>query len=565
MKLERHLRFAQDLSLAMWSMKANRIVALKAQFDRLPGIWIPILFAIILLVVSPFHSTFKEWDGVMQYFAGREIISGVGYGGWALHFWPPLYPLLMGLGDLVLPGFWARKLISLTAAVILVYIAYCLAVEITNSVKIGLLTQVFLVLNPLFFVYSLQAQDFMLNALFFAAGLLLFFTALRNPEFKRLLVVGLVCGLAGLCEYTSYVLLALPLVFFISTGFRKAALLAITFWVGFALVSLPWWYYNAISNGSPLATWQYMTIGSEVVPQEGGWRIWWWSGQSNFDNVFSILAAYPAKYLENYVQNVLRSGKLIALSAGALAPFVLPAFLESFISMKPRYWLILFGTLFLFVNQVSQSGMLDFTFLVWTTILTILSLTFVFRYMHQIQEKYPTLYKYHFTNLTIVLLVMAGFMFTFLKTSSFLSDKYFGELLIDLDAVTMALKEHDSNLETKRIMAMHPARAYYAGAKYLATPEYYEGSVEDMVSYTGISERVKTYAPKYPSNMADSDLRADYLIYTGTPEKPAPFGMQDLPQFSFLLDPESDKIPENFKRVYYSAKVVVYEIDWGDR
>jgi phenylacetate-CoA ligase len=35
--------------------------------------------------------------------------------------------------------------------------------------------------------------------------------------------------------------------------------------------------------------------------------------------------------------------------------------------------------------------------------------------------------------------------------------------------------------------------------------------------------------------------------------------------FSFLLDPESDKIPENFKLVYQSPDVVVYEIDWSDR
>ena len=69
-------------------------------FSRVYGIWIPLLYAVILIPLFFLHDTFEEWDGVMQFFAGREILTGFGYNGWTSHFWPPLYSLLIGIGSL---------------------------------------------------------------------------------------------------------------------------------------------------------------------------------------------------------------------------------------------------------------------------------------------------------------------------------------------------------------------------------------------------------------------------------------------------------------------------------
>jgi hypothetical protein len=126
----------------------------------------------------------------------------------------------------------------------------------------------------------------------------------------------------------------------------------------------------------------------------------------------------------------------------------------------------------------------------------------------------------------------------------------------DIEQVTQALREHDPDLDSKVVMAIDPARAYYAESKYLITPLDYEGTLEAMVSYSGISEQVKNYAPKYPSSMEKSDLKADYLIYSNWMQE------YELPQFSFLLNPESRKIPSNFELVYQSPNVVAYEIHW---
>jgi hypothetical protein len=80
---------------------------------QLSPIWIPVTYAITLLIISPLHSVFNEWSGVMQYFSGKEILRGDGYRGWTSHFWPPLFSTVLGLVSKLLPGSTAGKIISI--------------------------------------------------------------------------------------------------------------------------------------------------------------------------------------------------------------------------------------------------------------------------------------------------------------------------------------------------------------------------------------------------------------------------------------------------------------------
>jgi hypothetical protein len=541
---------------------------IRYQLARRPGIWIPIAYALTLLLLSPAHSLFNEWGGVMQYFAGREILAGAGYHGWPAGFWPPFFSFLIGLGSMVLPAFLAGKLISIAASAILLYIAYCLAMELLDQKEVGLGAQAFLALNPLFFRESLQSHNHMLDSLLFVSGLWFFLRSLRHPGPGKFFVVGLVCGLAGLSRYTSYVLLFLPF-FLILFGlhFRKVITLAITFWVGFSLVSLPWWYSNAVNNGSPLYSWQHLNICAGAVVGLGGtnYALWRCYDQSNINSVLDVITTYPIDYLNNFLRNIFTGIKFMVKYGGALALFVVPAIFESIFLLRLKHWLILVGELSLWIILVSQAFVNDYFLLSPMVFISIVSVAFVLRYLVRLQEKYPALRQYHFRNLSVALLVAGAFILTAFQFSSYLDERYSYVPLADADEVTRALKEHDPNIKTKVIMAIDPGRAYYAGSKYLVTPSEYEGSVDGMVSYRGLSERVKMYAPKYPPDLANSDLKADYLIYTRPSQDFVPWVVQDLPQFSFLFDPDSDKIPENFKLVYHSAKVVVYEIDWGGR
>lgn len=541
--------------------------SIKYQVGRRPGIWIPIAYAIILLLISPLHNTFNEWGGVMQYFAGQEIFSGVGYQGWASHFWPPMFSVLIGLTSLFVPGFFAGKLISIVASAVLVYIAFRFAIELTGQKRIGLWTQAFLVVSPLYFFESVRANNHVPDALFFVAGLWLFFRAFKEPNPRKFVAVGLVCGLAGLSRYTSYVLIFLPFFLVLVLDFKSAAKSALAFWGGFALISLPWWLFNTLQNGWPLDTWQHLNVCAGVIygSGEAGQNLWRCSDRSNINSVLDILTAYPVDYLKNVIKNIFESGKLLVRYGGVLVLFVIPAILDSFLSIKTEHWVILLGELALSIFLVSQAFVNHWYFLNWMVLIILLSVAFVVRYLTRWQERYPILKKHHFRSLSLALLVTIGIILTSFELATYLDegDSYFP--LVDLDQVTEALKEYDPNLETKVIMAIDPARAYYAGSKFLVTPSEYEGSIDGLVSYQGLSERLKAYAPKYPSDMEGDTLRADYLIYTRTPDNTPAWELQDLLQFSFLLDPKSDKIPENFKLVYQSPDVVVYEIDWSDR
>ena len=59
-------------------------------------------------------------------------------------------------------------------------------------------------------------------------------------------------------------------------------------------------------------------------------------------------------------------------------------------------------------------------------------------------------------------------------------------------------------------------------------------------------------------------FRADYLVYTRTPEGLSAYEAPiELPQFSFFVDPHSEAIPNNFNCIYRAKNVIVlYEINW---
>jgi hypothetical protein len=128
--------------------------------------------------------------------------------------------------------------------------------------------------------------------------------------------------------------------------------------------------------------------------------------------------------------------------------------------------------------------------------------------------------------------------------------------------IAAAMRKYDPEIKSKVIMALDPTRAYYVGAKYLATPFEYAGSVEGLVRYNDVSPRLRHYAPKYPSNMDEANLRADYLVYT-RPDQTRLGELHDSLQFAFLMDPTSDSIPRNFKPIYQSIDAVVYEVAWN--
>ena len=258
----------------------------------------------------------------MQYFAGKEILSGAGYGGWTSHWWPPLFSLLIGLGSRFMDGFQAGKLISIISSSILLYMAYQLATELSDQKNIGFWVQIFIALSPIYFYESIQAHNHLVDSLFIITGLTLFIKSLREPRPRIMIIIGIVCGLAGLSRFTSYALLALPIfLYLVLSDFVMVTKLAAAFWFGFVLISFPWFYFNAVNNGSPFYNWEYLNVCTGVVPGLGYGSfgsLQWCRDQININSLFDVFVEYPFDYIENVFHNINESLKLLVTYGGVL-------------------------------------------------------------------------------------------------------------------------------------------------------------------------------------------------------------------------------------------------------
>jgi len=522
--------------------------------------WLPLLFGMTLLSLSPLHSIFNEWTGVMEFFSGHELVTGLGYHGWASQFYPPLFSLLMGIGGLFTSGFMAGKLISILSASVLLLVAYDLSVEFSGSQRVGLWTQVFLALSPLFVNEALQADNHMLDAMLFNCGLLLFLRAAKEPQAGRLFLLGLICGLAGLTRYTSYVMLLLCIGLISLKHLRRSFGYAALLCVGFAAVSVPWWYYNAKYNGSPLHNLNYLNVCVGVF----GWStnslhiLWRWAADSRINGIGDILRYHFTGYVRNIIGNLPKSGDILLRSTGALSVFAVPGILLSMFRLRPSQLLGVSAVLAASVLVVSQAYTNVYYLLPWTPWMVIIGVAFVFDFLQWLKKTNPERRNWRVVQCTLGALLIVNVVLCAQMMRAYYKEPL-DRPLADASGVTTALQQYDPHIASKVIMALDPARAYYVGAKYLATPSDYTGSVEGLVRYEGVSARLRHYAPKYPSNMDESNLQSDYLVYTRTGEDRLG-GLHDPPQFEFLMDPKSEKIPRTFKLVYQSVNTVVYAV-----
>ncbi|MCM3596569.1 glycosyltransferase family 39 protein [Metabacillus idriensis] len=511
---------------------------------------IPILFAILLVPLSYFHNTFEEWDGVMQLFAGRAIFDGEGYAGWPSHYWPPLYSLLAGFLDLFMPGFLASKLISHAAGVLLLYVVYKLAMELTKDESTALLSQLFLVVNPLYLLSSLQAENHMLDSLFFVSSILLLFRSLKFPGSKEFIVLGVMAGLAGLTRYTSYILVPLIiLTVLLAFNWKKAWKPLILFVVSFSVVSSPWWLHNSLLNGSPFATWQYINIGYGLFDRN---PLWWWKWHADYNGISDIILSNPWAFIQHVFSNMLISLLLMVGTCAALSPFVLPAWISSPFRIKKIYSVSLLTGVVLFIFLVSQAFVFPQVFLSWTVVFTILSIHFIITYLVRYERRHSFLKV--MLKSVISILFCCGLLTTGYLTHQYIKgDDYDGGQLADYKAITETLKAYDPDIGHKTVMAVNPAWAYYLGSQFIMMPLYYEGEVAGIYTYEALDEKVIQHAQNTYGSPFIPPVKSDYLIFDR-------FTVNYLPQFSFLFNPHSSQVPSTFHLVYQSKEVVVYEL-----
>jgi hypothetical protein len=528
------------------------------------GAIIPFLYTLLIVPIARRHDTFVEWGGVMMAFSGREIVHGHGYHGWASHFWPPLYPLLVGIGGLFVPELAAGKVLSIVASAALLVVVYQLALQLFPSVRVALLSQLLVALNPLFVVESYQAHNHMLSATLLVTGLYLFLKHARARSLRGMVAAGAVCGLASLARYQSLVLVSLAVTPFFMADVRSSTRLAAAYLGGLLLVCVPWWSYSIAVNGSALYTWQYLNLGATLYP--GDKATWWWSEQARFNGPMSVLAAYPQAYIRNFVSNLSRLPGMLLVLLGPVGVFVVGGLFDSLVGRLWKRIAAVYFLLFVYLAVICQVFIPSYEVIGPVVALTIVGAAFVARHAHQVQHKHRLMSRLKYDRVLVVGLALVSGLIMTSKVRAAIADRYNGDALPEVDRVAQVVRARDPALAGKVVMAKDPGWAYHLGGQYIETPATYQGDAAGLVRLAGLSDAIKRYVPRYPSTLAGPALRADYLVYTrelSPADADTPFPAHEPHQLDFLLDPQSPQIPPNFHAVYQSSAVVVYEVSWS--
>lgn len=219
-------------------------------------------------------------DGVGYATLGRELMAGNFAGGLSA-YWPPLYPLLVGLSSLVFDDIeLAGRFVSVVAGSLLVLPVYALA-RVSYGVRVARLAALITALHPLLVYYSTLVLTEATYTLLFTCGVLAGWLALKGGRARAFLVTGAVFGTCYLLkpEAAAYLLLLLALLlgaklFDKRLTASKALANCAALVAGFALLALPYVLYLRGATGRWTLSakfgghmWQGARRAGEAAPQ----------------------------------------------------------------------------------------------------------------------------------------------------------------------------------------------------------------------------------------------------------------------------------------------------------
>ncbi|HEU4595737.1 MAG TPA: glycosyltransferase family 39 protein, partial [Pyrinomonadaceae bacterium] len=188
-------------------------------------------------------------DGVEYVRLGRNLVSGHLAAGMSTYF-PPLYPLLVGLASLVFgDGELAGRFVSVVAGSLLVVPAYALAREWYGE-RAAMVAAALVALHPVLAYYSTVVLTEATYTLLFTCGVLAGWTALSGRRARAYALAGAAFGACYLLkpEAVGFVVLLVALVlcrklFDRAHTLRLAARQALALCAGFALAASPYLLY----------------------------------------------------------------------------------------------------------------------------------------------------------------------------------------------------------------------------------------------------------------------------------------------------------------------------------
>lgn len=510
------------------------------------GFVVPLAFLAVGVLLIPSHSLFEEWDGVIQAWAGQELLAAHGYRGWASRFWPPLYPLLLGVGGWFGGAFAAAKWISWFSGALTLWVTYRFVKRETGSSLAALIAQMVLATHGAFILSSLQAENHALDAALIACA----FVLAGEPTSRRqALGVGVLLGLAGLTRYTSFAFV--PAIALLCAA--KTDEWSERFWViarvasGLVLVSAPWWAYNTAHFGSPLATWQHLNVGSRLSGEPARWL---WFEQSAYADMGAVWRGYSSRYVGHVWGNIKHALELVGASLGVFLPLAIWGVRRA----RALELLAVVGWVVVHLLLVSQAFVFGEVFLPWLApaiMLSFLSWPLVVR----LHDQHAPLVWGTFAALVLVPQVASKSQ-SIASVVEYLEDHDDnGQLVASTQVADVLAAQPD--IHDALVVSSHPERAWRVGANWAMAPLFYQGDVEGWVNYDALPAPVLRYVPRRPARLPEHALEADYLIF-------GPVLAKRLPQFDFLMDPTDPRVPGSFRVIGVFDGVVVYKISGGE-
>lgn len=450
------------------------------------------------------HDVFEEWDGVAQYFAGSALLSGGAYVGWASHFWPPLQPLLLALFG---APFLTGKVIAACSFAGIGVAAYLFGrLHLGPGVRPWYV--VLLVCSSTVAVkLALQVENHALETcLAFAAFTLYSYWLKDRSSTRQLVSVAVVLSLAALTRYSSLGLAAVLCLHILWPRRRADVRNAAMFCLVFVLVQSVWWIPNYILNGSPLATWQYQNVGVAVFP--GDEEVWWWKEQAGFHGLRDVIQAYPVEWIRNFTRNVIKCAYLIVAHVGsspaagvllALGAVGRVASVGAAFSVVKRHGLAIAAC-------VAFSALCSVAFVFPEALMPVIVVAAASLSVEALRATDQLFIRR--LALCVVVLNLAG---SAVGVRDYLVEEETDRgQLVDLDAINAVLTA-DADIHSKVVESAHPARALYAGARWVEAPGAGVFSVCDVLE-DRIDPIVRARTVTYPADLDVAAAGIDYLV-----------------------------------------------------
>jgi len=191
-------------------------------------------------------------DGVFYATLGKNLVSGNLKEGLST-YWPPLYPLLIGLSSLLFQDLeFSGMLVSVVAGSLLVIPVYLWSRN-SYGKDVAYLSVFLTILSPLLTKYSTKVFTESLYTLLFMTGILTGWSAISKGSKSKFLLTGLLFGLCYLTRPEAIGYLILIIIITLSTRlfsnqlqFKKILLNIFILLVAFIVLSLPYilWIYH---------------------------------------------------------------------------------------------------------------------------------------------------------------------------------------------------------------------------------------------------------------------------------------------------------------------------------